>query len=134
MFSAWAFPYVEDLGRCFHEVYRVLRPSGIFVFSSSHPFGAALSDGAPPLVVRFGYWDRVREWHWDDDPSKPRFRELSRPISETFQLLRDAGFVVDRILEPPPLEHERDSWDDSYPIERLKQVPATVIFRAVKPA
>jgi len=134
VFSAWALPFVEDLGRCFREAYRVLVPRGIFVFSSNHPFGAALSDGGPPLIVKFGYWDEVREWHWDDDPSKPRFREFSRPVGETFQLLRDAGFIVDRILEPRPLGHEWDSWDGSYPIERLKLVPATIIFRAIKPA
>lgn len=134
VFSAWALPFVEDLARCFREVHRVLVPRGIFVFSSNHPFGAALCDGSPPLVVKFGYWDVVREWHWDDDPSKPRFREFSRPISETFQSLRDAGLIVDRILEPRPLDHERDSWDESYPTERLKLVPATIIFKAMKPA
>jgi ubiquinone/menaquinone biosynthesis C-methylase UbiE len=133
VFSAWALPFVENLGRCFREVYRVLVSGGIFVFSSDHPFGAAISDGSPPLVVKFGYWDTARDWHWDDDPSKPRFREFSRPVSETFQLLRDAGFAVDRILEPRPLEHERDTWDSSYPMDRLKLVPATIIFRAIKP-
>lgn len=133
VFSAWALPFVENLGRCFREVHRVLIPGGIFVFSLNHPFSAALSDGRPPLTVRFRYWDVLREWHQDDDPSKPRFREFARPISETFQTLRDAGFVVDRIVEPPPLEHERNSWDDSYPLERLRLVPATIIFKAIKP-
>lgn len=92
-----------------------------------------LADGRSPLTVRFGYWEGVREWHVDDDPSKSRFREDSRPMGETFQLLRDAGFDVDPILEPRPLEHERDSWDESYPLERLRLVPATIIFRTVKP-
>jgi 2-polyprenyl-3-methyl-5-hydroxy-6-metoxy-1,4-benzoquinol methylase len=36
-FSVWALQFVKDLESCFSEVCRVLRPSGIFVFSIAHP-------------------------------------------------------------------------------------------------
>ena len=133
VFSAWALPYVEDLARCFQEVHRVLTPRGLFVFSLGHPVNYMMSHRGTPWVVERGYWAGAQEWHWDDDPSKPRFREFSRTVGETFQLLRDAGFLVDRILEPPPLEHAVDSWDDSYPMERQKLIPTTIIFRTIKP-
>ena len=37
VFSANAFGYVDDLDRCFAEVHRVLRPSGLFVWAMGHP-------------------------------------------------------------------------------------------------
>lgn len=133
VFSAWALPFVEDFPRCVREVFRVLKPGGVFVFSYGHPFSYAITSSGPPWVVERRYWDVAREWHQDDDPARPLFREFARPIGELFQGLRDGGFVVDRILEPEPLEHPHDSWDESYPLARLRMVPATVIFRAVKP-
>jgi len=132
VFSAWALPFVEDLGRCFREVSRVLTPGGVFVFSYGHPFSYKVSIKGPPWVVTSRYWDVTQEWVDEDHPMKPRFREFARPVSDLFLRLRDAGFLVDRILEPPPLEHERDPWDESYPLARQRLVPTTIIFRAVK--
>lgn len=133
VFSAWALPFVEDLARCFHEVFRVLRAGGLFVFSYGHPFGYRVSKRGPPWIITSSYWDVVCEWVDEDHPSKPRFREFHRPVSELFNDVREAGFLMDRILEPSPLDYERDPWDETYPLDFLRLVPATIIFRAVKP-
>lgn len=53
--SSIAFHYVDDIATCFQEVYRVLKPQGLFVFSIEHPF-SAIMDGTTLLPYR-SYFD-----------------------------------------------------------------------------
>lgn len=132
--SAHAMNYVERADRAFAEAYRVLRPGSPFVFSVHHPFDACLEDGPPYGVVK-GYWEREQDWQWDfpEARASARMRSWYRPVSEWFSLLTDAGFRVERLLEPPPVEGGTTPWDGSYRIERMRLIPATLIIRAVRP-
>jgi ubiquinone/menaquinone biosynthesis C-methylase UbiE len=51
IFSCIAFHYVDDLLSCFKEVYRVLKPEGLFVWSVGHPI-SAIVDGTTLLPTR----------------------------------------------------------------------------------
>jgi ubiquinone/menaquinone biosynthesis C-methylase UbiE len=44
VFSAWAFSYVDDLFACFAEVRRVLKPTGVFVWSTGRPLDHVLKE------------------------------------------------------------------------------------------
>jgi ubiquinone/menaquinone biosynthesis C-methylase UbiE len=135
VFSAYALSYVADIESCFSEVRRVLRPGGVFVFSCDHPLANVISEQGPPWVVKRSYWDAEQVWPWQEENASAVMRSYYRPVSEIFECLTGAGLVVERILEPQPVEHTKDtSWDDSFPLEKLKMVPATVIFKARKPA
>ena len=60
--------------------------------------------------------------------------DWSRTVEDWFGALRNAGFAVDRILEPKMLAEAHDTtWDDAYPFEQGVVIPTTLIFRAVKP-
>jgi len=132
VFSACALGYVEDIATCFAEVARVLKPSGVFVLSVGHPVFGMMSDEDRFRIER-GYWDSYSEWEWGRD-SGVWMRDWVRPISQWFDLLRGAGFIVDRILEPKMLPDAQDeSWDDAYPFDQGSVIPTTLIFRAVKP-
>ena len=134
--SLHALNYVERADRAFAEAYRVLRPGSPFVFSLHHPFDACL-EGGPPYGVTRGYWEREQDWQWDFPEKRvsARLRSWYRPVSEWFSLLTEAGFRVERLLEPPPVEEATTPWDRDagYPLEKMRLVPANLIIRAVKP-
>jgi SAM-dependent methyltransferase/ADP-ribose pyrophosphatase YjhB (NUDIX family) len=132
--SLHALNYVERVDRAFAEAYRVLRPGAPFVFSVHHPFDACLAD-EPPYGVAKGYWQRELDWQWEfpEASASARLRSWYRPVSEWFSLLTDAGFRVERLLEPPPTEEAYSPWDRGYSLEKMRLVPANLIIKAVKP-
>jgi hypothetical protein len=85
--------------------------------------------------VERSYWTEASEWDWEF-PEKlltVRMRGYYRTVSTWFGHLRDAGFTVESLLEPQPVEDTQETtWDKSYPIERLRLIPATIIFKARK--
>ncbi len=132
--SLHALNYVERADRAFAEAFRVLRPGSALVFSVHHPFDVCLEDGPPYGVVK-GYWEEKQDWQWDfvKQGVSARMRSWYRPVSEWFSLLTDAGFRVERMLEPPPVEGSRNPWDAGYSAEKMAMVPANLVIRAVKP-
>ncbi|MCB0201904.1 MAG: class I SAM-dependent methyltransferase, partial [Anaerolineae bacterium] len=54
-----------------------------------------------------------------------------RPLAAVFNPLVDAGFILDRVLEPRPVEAFRASEPETY--ERLMRQPGFLCVRAVKP-
>jgi len=132
--SAHALNYVERADRAFAELFRVLRPGSRFVFSVAHPFDACL-EGGPPFSVVKGYWDAQQDWQWEfpEGSATAKFRSWYRSVSEWFSLLTDAGFAVEQVLEPPPVEAGNSPWDGSYDKEKTKLIPTTLIIKAKKP-
>ncbi len=133
--SLHALNYVERVDRAFAEAYRVLRGGSPFVFSVQHPFFAATEGGAPYSVVH-PYWSRKQDWQWDfpEKGVSARLRSWYRTVGEWCSLLLDAGFRIERLLEPPPVEGGGASpWDGGYAIEKMRLIPATLIVKAVKP-
>jgi ubiquinone/menaquinone biosynthesis C-methylase UbiE/ADP-ribose pyrophosphatase YjhB (NUDIX family) len=130
--SLYALAYVEHADRALAEAYRVLRPGAPFVMSVGHPFYGCL-EREPPFGVEKPYWEVEEDWSWDFDDAKAsgRLRSWTRPVSEWFRLLTDAGFRVERLLEPELVEEE-SPWDASYGRELMQLVPSTLIIRAVK--
>ena len=133
--SLYTLNYVERADRALAEAYRVLRSGSPFVLSVHHPFVSCLEDGPPYGVVK-GYWDSEQDWQWDfpEASVSARLRSWERPVSEWFSLLTEAGFRVERLLEPAPVDGDASPWQDpSQPLERMQLAPATLIIRAVKP-
>lgn len=131
--SLHALNYVEHAERALAEAHRVLLPGSAFVLSVHHPFYGCL-EREPPFGVDKGYWDVEQDWEWDFAEAKVsgRLRSWVRPVSEWFALLGDAGFRVERMLEPAPVDEGESPWDASYNRELMQLVPSTLIIRAVK--
>jgi ubiquinone/menaquinone biosynthesis C-methylase UbiE/ADP-ribose pyrophosphatase YjhB (NUDIX family) len=133
--SIHALNYVERIDRAFAEAYRVLRRGSAFVMSLHHPFFGCL-EGAPPYGVRQSYWQRELDWQWEfpKENVSARLRSWFRTMEEWFALLSDAGFRIERLLEPPPTEEAYNVWDrGGYSLEKMKLVPGNLIIKAVKP-
>jgi SAM-dependent methyltransferase len=135
--SVQALNYVADVDGLLAGVHRVLRPDGRLACSVMHPADTATGD-EPPWSWTGSYFDAERDWVWDgltDDALE--FRSWFRSPSAWFTAVTAAGLVVERLLEPAPVEDRRwidRGWlgEDGY--AKLDRVPATILLRARRPA
>ncbi|HET7089227.1 MAG TPA: class I SAM-dependent methyltransferase [Anaerolineae bacterium] len=136
VFSACAFGYVDDLFACFAEVHRVLKPTGIFVWSVGHPFNQVLDDHHPEaLIVINSYFDTGIHIEGATDTPGEAFASFNRTISDYFDLLIQTGFVVERLIEPD--SRKRYACDPWYGLwettpERCAKLPQTIILKCRK--
>lgn len=133
--SVHALNYVERADACFAETYRVLKRAGVFGLSVQHPADASTHD-EPPYGFEKPYFQSEFDWEWQA-LGGGKFRSYYRTIGEWFQLLSDAGFAVERLLEPPPsddAEWSKTGWAQMNDYTKYETVPGTLIFGARKPA
>jgi SAM-dependent methyltransferase len=127
VFSAYAFGFVDDLGRVFRQVHRVLKVGAPLVFSLPHPVYDMIDDEAEqPLLVRRSYFDRRPI---DYDHNGIAFTDYHHTISDLYLGLVRASYRVDVILEPEPTTTGPRSqhWRDTF-----RSVPRTLIVKARK--
>ena len=138
VFSAYALAYVEDISSCLSEAARVLIPGGLLVFSLDHPFRDCFWDeenDEESLTPARSYFLRDAS-EWQFSTSGEWMRSFHRTIGDWTDLLREAGFQVQRILEPEPVltPEEENSWAESYDLETARLIPQTIIFVATRGA
>lgn len=113
-FSSLAFHYLENLAAVLARVHAGLRPGGGLVCSVEHPLLTAPArqgwvrgvDGRPAWPVN-GYLDegeRVSDW------LAPGVVKQHRTIATYLDLLREAGFALERLVEwgPSPAQVEAE--------------------------
>lgn len=134
VFSAHAIGEVDDIGRVFRQVHRVLRPHGAFVLSYDHPLALCVARdasstsggvaGTPELPL--GNVE-LRRSYFDDTPivldgEAGPVKVYPRTMSSVFMGLSRAGFRVEVVAEPvPPGATAQESL-----------VPPTIVWRARK--
>ena len=128
VFSAYAFGFVEDLGRVFRQVHRVLRTGAPLVFSLPHPSYHLIEggEGGDPLAVRRSYFDREPVEYQRHGAT---FTRHHHTIAELHTALTRTSYTVDTILEPQPTGAgpRSDQWEEAF-----RYVPRTLIVRARK--
>ena len=97
-----AFDYVRDLGPTLHEFRRVARLGATLVFSMAHPMRDWMDErtrgeGTYFDTSRFGL-----HWSGFGEP-KPYVEAWRRPLGDILNALADAGWRLDRFVEPTPL-------------------------------
>ena len=128
-----ALDYIADWGPVFAEFFRVLRPGGCLVHSHGHP----MSDFR--LVQKkhdpnSRYYDLESfESHWSGfGKPAPKVGSFRRPLELMLNPLADAGFVLERVLEPRPTEEIRTVNPELF--ASLDIEPCFLCVRARKPA
>ncbi|SHG25269.1 Methyltransferase domain-containing protein [Streptoalloteichus hindustanus] len=118
---ALALEYVDDRTSVLRELRRVLRPDGALVLSRQHPTGDWLRHGG-------SYFDvRVIEEVWSKGW---RVRYWLAPLERTCEELREAGFLIERLVEPRPTARAAEVDPARY--ERLTREPTGFLaIRAV---
>lgn len=126
-FSAGAFGFVEDLGRVFRQVHRVLKVGAPLVFSLPHPAWAMVgTDLAGDARLVRSYFDRTPIV---TDRGGSVITEFPHPFGELYGGLARASYRVDTILEPEPVAGmPRSVWWHA----GAESVPRTLIVRARK--
>ena len=118
--------YIENWRSVFREFARVLRPGGTLVFSIHHPF----FDYVYFRSKNYFLTERVGS-EWRGFPGvKVYMPSIRRPMEEVFNPLIEAGFRLDRTLEPKVTEELKASDPRHY--EELSREPAFLCIRAVK--
>ena len=91
----------------------------------------------PPHGWDRSYFDAEERWTWDgladDDVDLVSW---FRSPAAWFTAATDAGLVVDRLLEPAPVDDRRwidRGWVDEVGYAKADLVPATILLRARRP-
>jgi SAM-dependent methyltransferase len=97
---------IEDMPAAVREVARVLRRDGRFCISVTHPFadaGAFASRSAEaPFIIEGSYLDeRAFEETFTRAGISMTFSGWAYPLQSYFVALESAGFVLERLREPP---------------------------------
>lgn len=95
-YSCYALQHIEDLGRLFRQVHRVLGPETPFVFSLPHPWASLIaSDEAGRQTLTGSYFDRTVTG--GDGAASYR-----HTIADVHNALTRSNFNVDALVEPRP--------------------------------
>ena len=134
--SSLAFHYVEDFKGVLENIFRLLNKGGVLVFSQENPLSTCYSEEYPrwtrdengkKIYLDLANYGREceRESTWFVDNVKKYHRLFSTIVNS----LVDAGFIVERMIEPRPdgqLLKEYPEYED------LFHKPDFLIVRAVK--
>lgn len=146
VYSSLAVHYSPTPLDVYQEVFRVLKPGGIFQFSTGHPVRwaseSAVIDGEPVKVLGFSLQEKGKSTHIYGDYSN--FAQYTATLpngqvehvwisspSRHFSLLQQAGFIVTNFVETQPVEELR-AVDASY-YDRCNRFPQFSVFAAKKP-
>jgi SAM-dependent methyltransferase len=123
---ALAIHYARDRAAAFAEFCRVLRPGGAAVVSTQHPVMDWLRKGG-------SYFQATLEtdtWHTPEGDQPVHF--WREPLSALCTAATDAGFLIEKLIEPVPAQTMRERYPEDY--EKLSREPGFLILRLLKPA
>jgi SAM-dependent methyltransferase len=106
--SSLAFHYVADYAGLVRRIARWLGPDGVLVLSTEHPIYTARLPALGWMADRDGArtgW--AIDWYSDEGPRREHWfaegvRKYHRTLATLVNGLVDAGFVVQRVVEPVP--------------------------------
>lgn len=103
------------------ELRRVLKPAGRLVVSTVHPFADWRQIGGSYFT------DEMIDETWNAG-WQVRFRRA--PLTAWCAEFREAGFLIERLVEPLPSESMKDRFPDTY--HKLTAEPFFIVFVLVK--
>ena len=118
--------YVRDWRFTFSEFQRVLKPDGILVFSIEHPAMKYFD-----FIEKSNYFQVEQvSYTWKGFGPPVEVPTYRRSLADVFNPLIEAGFNIDRVLEPLPTEAFKAAEPEDY--EKLLREPGFMCIRAVR--
>ena len=112
--------YIRDWQPTLDEFRRVLKRRGWLLLSTHHP----TTEAARFNVANYFTTEPLKDhWSWVGN-----VRFFRRPLTAITEALANAGFVIERLIEPTPDETFREAKPD--PFERLLRYPEFLLIRA----
>ncbi|MBM3247037.1 class I SAM-dependent methyltransferase [Candidatus Pacearchaeota archaeon] len=149
--SAYALQYcqtLESMEDTFKQIYKILTPKGIFVFSLDHPIRTiGYWEEATDRFVLDNYFDgSQKEWDYTfpETGVSAIMKGSFKTISDIVNGILKAGFKLERLLEPEPVKQDDNSQfgvnsrygaenkRDPYSFDHLSRIPGTLIVKARK--
>jgi SAM-dependent methyltransferase len=118
--------YLRDWSVALASLARVLRPGGWLVASLDHPDSPFSVDQRSSYFTTELLTDR-----WTKGAVTVEVSWWRRPLSAVVDDFADAGFVLDRLLEPRPSEEDRARFPED--AAGLGDVPLRAVYRWRKP-
>lgn len=112
--------YVDDRLAMLREFRRVLVPGGALIISTTHPTADWQRLGGSYFTVAAVEDSLNRRHDWP-------VRAWRRPLTDVCQEFDEAGFLIEKLVEPRPLPEMAVSDPEHH--TRLEQVPAFIAFR-----
>jgi SAM-dependent methyltransferase len=129
VFSSFVLLYIDRLESLFAQIRRILRPGGVFVFSTKHRLGEIAIVEAGRVVIRESYFETGRyEWTWTNESEKVPLVSYSRTPGQTVAALSDAGFIIERLIEPEPVAEDSALTEDELTLGAM--LPTAMIWKA----
>ncbi len=118
--------YIKDWAAAFHEFHRVLKNGGSLIFSIHHPMIDYL------LFNKKGYFEtELIEDEWKGfGGSSIKVKYFVRPMGAVISPLIEAGFKIDKFLEPRPAAECREKYPKTF--DKLSKEPGFLLIRALK--
>jgi len=124
--SGLALDYLKDWTPTFAEFFRLLKADGVFVFSVSHP-----ADEFFEHHPNGNYFDTEQvQMIWSFTGAKVSVPYYRRPLTAMIDPLLEAGFILDKLIEPKPTPEFKEQ--DPLDYEKLMRSPGFICFRARK--
>ncbi|MDT4996746.1 MAG: hypothetical protein QOD45_814 [Pseudonocardiales bacterium] len=123
-----AVPFVADSAQVMHEVARVLRPGGRWVFATTHPLRWCFPDDPGPEGLRASmpYWDRTPYVEFAD-AGEPVYVEHHRTLGDRVREIVAAGLRLVDLVEPEWTPGNTETWGQWSPL-RGAILPGTAIY------
>lgn len=112
VYSSLCFHYIKDFDKLIKDVYSLLYPEGVLLFSQEHPVVTASDknygnyinneDNEPCAFCFNGYqYEGLRDGYWFVD----NVIEYHRTFSTVINALCENGFIINKIAEPVPSDY-----------------------------
>jgi ubiquinone/menaquinone biosynthesis C-methylase UbiE len=118
--------YIKEWEPTFKEFHRILRAQGCLVFSMEHPY---MKYATHHLMSNYFKVERV-EYVWRGFGKPVNVPSYRRPLSGVINPLLQAGFILDQILEPLPIEEFYEKDPEDY--DELMRSPGFMCVKATK--
>lgn len=130
VFSSLVLDYVKNWNPLFSEFSRILRDDGYFIFSTEHPANQWSNPDHPRRTKKpRNYFDlELVELIWIGFGKPVPMLSYRRPLSTFFECLHNAGFYMDKLIEPQPTEEfKRENLEDW---DKVRRNPTFLCIRA----
>ena len=139
--SCFGLEFLPDPSVCLSECFRVLKAGGLFVLGTVHPLTAFDWDADENALWVTDYFSPpVEVWEEPTTSASQQGLTFFRGFQEVFDMLTDAGFRVERVVEPAPSADSLAAHESPYggaywesDRERLSKVPFAIVYKARKP-
>lgn len=116
--SSLALHYVEDFQGVVKNVFTLLKPNGFFIFSQENPLTTCFSSGSRWTRDEQGnkIYANISNYSTDGERQSVWFvddvKKYHRTFSSIVNTLVDAGFIIEKMIEPIPTAEMLEQYPD----------------------